>query len=171
MKRFTTKFIMITIINNGEKRIRTFWSGICARRGSRAACAAVAAACAFAGALYLYSHDPYEHPLPCFYLMLTGFYCPGCGAGRACYSILHGRFQDAFCYNPLMVILLPLLLLYIVARTLDWVITGGDHVDYKISIRFLVALLILVFVYWIVRNIPVYPFTLLAPGGLFDVLK
>lgn len=118
----------------------------------------------------MYFHDPHEHPLPCFYLMLTGFYCPGCGAGRASYSILHGRFLEAFCYNPLMVILLPLLMLYIAARTLDWVITGGDHVDYKISIRFLVAVLALVFIYWIIRNIPVYPFTLLAPGGLAEVL-
>ena len=114
-------------------------------------------------------HDPYEHPLPCFYLILTGFYCPGCGAGRACYAILHGRFLEAFCYNPLMVILLPLLILYIAARMLDWVITGGDHVDYKISIRLLVGILVLVFGYWVVRNIPVYPFTLLAPGGMFEI--
>ena len=63
------------------------------------------------------------YPLPCIFYLLTGLYCPGCGAGRACYSILHLRFADALCYNPLMTILLPLIGLYIVS-------TGpglGDH--------------------------------------------
>ena len=49
-------------------------------------------------------------------------------------------------------------------------ITGGDHVDDQVSIRFLVFLLAAVFLYWIARNIPVYPFTLLAPGGLREIL-
>ena len=160
---------MTTIIDKCRRSGRVFLNLLRVSRRARAACAAAALLCALAGAAYLYFHDPYEHPLPCFYLMLTGFYCPGCGAGRACYAILHGRFLEAFCYNPLMVILLPLLILYIAARTLDWVITGGDHVDYKISIRFLVGILVLVFVYWVVRNIPVYPFTLLAPGGMFEI--
>ena len=136
---------------------------------ARIALVVCAGAAAAAGAVYLYFHDPHSYPLPCIFYLLTGFYCPGCGAGRACYAILHGRFLEAFCYNLLMVILLPLLILYIAARTLDWVITGGDHVDYKISIRFLVGILVLVFVYWVVRNIPVYPFTLLAPGGMFEI--
>ena len=151
-------------------RIAELAGVICASRKLRAGCAAAAAACALAGAAYLYFHDPREHPLPCFYLMLTGFYCPGCGAGRASYALLHGRFLEAFCWNPLMVVILPLLLLYLGARVLDWVITGGDHVDDKVSIRFLVFLLAAVFLYWIARNIPVYPFTLLAPGGLREIL-
>ena len=93
----------------------------------------------------------------------------GCGAGRACYSILHLRFADALCYNPLMTVLLPLIGIYIVVRGLDWVITGRNHVDSKISVRLLVVILAVVLVYGAVRNIPVFPFTLLAPGGLAQV--
>lgn len=159
-----------TIIDKGTSYLKRFLLRLHTSRGARAACAAVAAGAALAGAAYLYVHDPHSHPLSCIYLMLTGFYCPGCGAGRASYALLHGRFAEAFCYNPLMVILLPLLLLYIGARTLDWVITGEDHVDYKISIRFLVAVLVLALIYGVLRNIPVFPFTLLAPGGFAQIL-
>ena len=68
-----------------------------------------AAIAALAGAVYLYFHNPHSYPLPCVFYSLTGFYCPGCGAGRASYSLLHGRFLDAFCYNPVMTVLLCLL--------------------------------------------------------------
>lgn len=138
-------------------------------RKFRIALALCAGAAAAVGVLYLYHHDPYSYPLPCLFYLLTGLYCPGCGAGRACYSILHLRFADAFCYNPLMTVLLPLIGIYIVVRGLDWVITGRNHVDSKISVRLLVVILAVVLVYGAVRNIPVFPFTLLAPGGLAQV--
>ena len=129
-----------------------------------------AGAVAAAGAVYLYFHNPYSYPLPCLFYLVTGLYCPGCGAGRACYSILHGRFLDAFCYNPLMTLLLPLIGIYIAARTTDWAITGGNHIDRLISVKLLLGVLIAVLVYGILRNIPVFPFTLLAPGGFAQIL-
>ena len=115
-----------------------------------------AAIAALAGAVYLYFHNPHSYPLPCVFYSLTGFYCPGCGAGRASYSLLHGRFLDAFCYNPVMTVI-------------DWAITGGDHIDQKISVKFVAGILIFVLLFGIVRNIPVYPFNLLVPGGLFEL--
>ena len=78
-------------------------------RKARLGLAACAAAAAGAAALYLYLFTPQGVPLVCIFHSITGLYCPGCGAGRACYSILHGRFLDAFCYNPLMTVLLPLI--------------------------------------------------------------
>ena len=122
------------------------------------------------GAFYLYHHNPHSYPLPCIFYMMTGLYCPGCGAGRACYSILHLQFKDAFCYNPLMTILLPLIGLYITARAVDWMFTGENHVDRRISVKLLGWILAIVFVYGVLRNIPVFPFTLLAPGGFTQIL-
>lgn len=138
-------------------------------RKMRAALVLCAGAAALCGAVYLYFHDPYRHPIPCTFYLLTGLYCPGCGAGRACYSILHLRFVDAFCYNPLMTILLPLIGLYIAVRAADWGITGGNHIDGKISAKALLWLLVIILIYGILRNIPVFPFTLLAPGGLAQI--
>lgn len=139
------------------------------KRSLRIVIAAAAAAAALAGAVYLYFHNPHSYPLPCIFYSLTGFYCPGCGAGRASYSLLHGRFLDAFCYNPVMTAVLPLLGLYVAARVIDWAITGGNHIDRKISVKFVAGILVVVLLFGIVRNIPVYPFNLLAPGGLFEL--
>ena len=118
------------------------------------------------GAAYLYFHDPSVYPIPCVFHLLTGLYCPGCGAGRACFALLHGELGEAFSYNPLMVILIPFLCLYAAARGFDWAVTGGNHVDGKISVKLLVAILVLILIYGIVRNIPALPFSLLTPGGM-----
>lgn len=40
---------------------------------------------------------------------LTGWRCPGCGSTRALAALLSGRFGDAVHYNPLAVILWPVL--------------------------------------------------------------
>ena len=69
-----------------------------------------------------------------------------------------------------MTVLLPLIGLYITVRAVDWVVTGGNHVDGRISVKVLVWLLIFILIYGILRNIPVFPFTLLAPGGLAQIL-
>ena len=42
--------------------------------------------------------------------------------------------------------------------------------DGRISVKVLVWLLIFILIYGILRNIPVFPFTLLAPGGLAQIL-
>lgn len=144
-------------------RIRQSWK-------ARLGLSACAAALACAGALYLYFMGPGNIPLICVFHEVTGLYCPGCGAGRACYSILHGQFLEAFCYNPLMTVLLPLIGLYIAARMVDWVVAGGNHIDRKINVKFLTWVLVIVVVYGVLRNIPVFPFTLLAPEGLWQIL-
>ena len=144
-------------------RIRQSWK-------ARLGLSACAAALACAGALYLYFMGPGNIPLICVFHEVTGLYCPGCGAGRACYSILHGQFLEAFCYNPLMTVLLPLIGLYIAARMVDWVVTGGNHIDRKINVKFLTWVLVIVVVYGVLRNIPVFPFTLLAPEGIWQIL-
>ncbi len=51
----------------------------------------------------------------CHILLVTGFYCPGCGGTRALWHFLHGRLWTAFFYHPAFVwsvILLPLIALY-----------------------------------------------------------
>ena len=139
-------------------------------RKARIGLAACVVAAACATALYLYLFTPRGVPLVCIFNLITGLYCPGCGAGRACYSILHGQFVDAFCYNPLMTLILPFIGLYIAARAVDWVITGGNHIDKRINVKFLTGVLVVVVIYGVLRNIPVFPFTLLAPGGFWQIL-
>ena len=102
--------------------------------------------------------------------MITGLYCPGCGAGRASYNILHGNFLTAFCYNPVMVFLLPFLGIYFVTVAADWALTGKNHVDKKINPKILIGILVFLLIFGVIRNLPFYPFRLLVPGGLAEVL-
>lgn len=121
-------------------------------------------------ALFYHFNPAFPFPFSCPIYDITGFYCPGCGTGRACRALLQFRFVEAFCYNPAFVILLPFIGVYFAVRITDWVITGGNHVDKKINGPLLITVLVLVILYGVLRNIPVYPFTLLVPGGLLDIL-
>lgn len=94
---------------------------------------------------------------------ITGLYCPGCGAGRASYALLHGEFYQAFRYNPLMIFVMLFLAAYFIARSLDWMITGGNHIDRHISDKYLCWLLVVILLYGVLRNIPCFPFELLGP--------
>ena len=41
---------------------------------------------------------------------LTGLNCPGCGTGRAVHAAAHGRWLEAFRYNPILAVAIPLLI-------------------------------------------------------------
>jgi len=103
--------------------------------------------------IVLYCFDPAKTALfpPCPVHFLTGQYCPGCGSLRAIHSLLHGHVANAISLNPLMVISLPILGLMLFNP--PWV--------YKRWVPW-VAFVVLIS-YGIIRNIPVWPFVLLAP--------
>ncbi len=102
---------------------------------------------------------------PCVLYNSTGLHCVGCGMTRATHAALHGRFAEAFSHNPLGVVLVPAALLAIALEILAWVRgrPGGPRV--RIGRRGLWALVAVILVYWVLRNIPFYPFTILAPGA------
>ena len=49
--------------------------------------------------------------IPCFFHLLTGLNCPGCGVTRMLISLFKLDFSDAFNYNAGMFCFLPILLL------------------------------------------------------------
>lgn len=120
-----------------------------------------------AGTLFLYYHNPKGGlMLACPVRALTGYYCPGCGAGRACYAILHGQWYQAFRYNPLLVIILPWVILYYMICGMQWVIYGEERLSIHIPEKIPLTIFIVLFIYGMVRNIEVYPFMLLAPTAV-----
>ncbi len=81
--------------------------------------------------------------------MLTGFDCPACGGQRAVHALLHGKFAEAIAYNPFMVLSVPYALLATCAATLNL-----QKLKQLVFHRYtLIAYLILLFVWWIVRNL------------------
>ena len=105
------------------------------------------------GVTILYFNDPRIvkfYPI-CFFRVATGCNCPGCGALRATYCLLHGDFISALKYNPLLVISLPFIFLLAITKHkrfspwLPWTVFG-----------ILVS-------YALLRNIPCWPFIILSP--------
>jgi len=105
---------------------------------------------------------------PCPVHYLTGWYCPGCGSLRALHQILHGNLQAAWAMNPLTLILLPFLTYGLASRALAEIRGQGLPRIFlpAVCIRALCAAIIL---FGIVRNLPFYPFDLLAPGAMLPL--
>jgi len=100
---------------------------------------------------------------PCAFRELTGVYCPGCGTTRMLEALLHGDIGTALAMNPLGLVLLPLIGYVLVRDTFEFL--GLARLPELPSRRWLlVTLAVTVLAYWVLRNIPVHPFTLLAPG-------
>lgn len=120
-----------------------------------------------AGAVFLYYHNPKRELMPaCPIYYFTGYYCPGCGAGRACYAILHGQLYQAFRYNPVLVVLLPWLVLYYALCGIQWLIYGKERVSSHIPGWIPKVILMMLLLYGVIRNIEAYPFILLAPAAV-----
>ncbi len=104
----------------------------------------------------------------CTFHSLTGLHCPGCGLTRSVHSALNGRFAQAFVYNALGVILVPYLVVSVARSLWAWLWDTPPRpgrrtwVQTKLPWAFAIVLIL----FWILRNIPVYPFTLLAPHEL-----
>lgn len=96
---------------------------------------------------------------PCLFHKITGLYCPGCGTARGFHKLLHGDLLGAWRMNQLTLLMLPFAA-YLIAsayrRTPDSKLSSPPTWMGWVVIAAIVA-------YWIVRNIPAYPFTLLAP--------
>ena len=114
--------------------------------------------------LLLLQFDPNRagNPLPpCPFHWLTGLYCPGCGATRALHALLHGNLQKALSMNPVFVLALPIVALLFAAQcmTLPSVFLRVTRIfsDARPWAWLLIGFAVL-------RNMPWYPFSLLAPG-------
>ena len=132
------------------------------RKGSIAAFAVVLAIGAVCSIFFFIEPGTSSMLPPCPFYWLTGLWCPGCGSGRALHALLHADILQAFDFNPLMMLSLPFLgyagmswlCLYTRGRPLPRIFTGRYS-------GWIVVCVVLV--YWIARNIHVYPFTVLAP--------
>jgi hypothetical protein len=100
--------------------------------------------------------------LPCPFHKLTGLYCPGCGSLRAMHQLLHGNLPAAFGLNPLMVLSLPLLGYWFISFGVP-VVRSRPQKSVIIPAFGIWLILMIIVLYWILRNITFYPFTLLAP--------
>lgn len=99
---------------------------------------------------------------PCLFRQITGLYCPGCGSGRVVRALAHLDLAAAWRANPLAVLALPPTLYALVRESLSaWRIAELPWP--RLGRGWSWAVLGSVVGFWLVRNVPVWPFDLLAP--------
>lgn len=115
-------------------------------------------------AIILYFFNPSSSSLypPSPFRALTGLYCPGCGTLRALHQLLHGHILKAFELNSLMMVAMPYLIYSYVSYSAP-VILGVKVPQIFIKPNWIWLILKIILVYWVLRNIPVAPFSWLAP--------
>lgn len=114
---------------------------------------------------YTYYHvDAHSEGRQCTILYLTGLHCPGCGGQRSLYYLLHGQILAALRYNVLFVVGLPMLI-YLYYILVQMYVLKNERYRQKtaLSMRFVYIFILVLLLFFILRNIPTYPFTYLAP--------
>ena len=87
----------------------------------------------------------------CLFHKLTGFYCPGCGGTRALSSLLHGDLKSSL-HNNLLLIPAGLTIVLLTVKK--------NYIPNRYA---MIAVIAVIVVFTVLRNIPCEPFTLLAP--------
>lgn len=108
----------------------------------------------FAGTIYfLFSPEESAYFPQCLFHKLTGFDCPGCGSQRAIHLLLHLQLKEAFFSNPLLILAIPYIIFGIYFEYL-----GGKEIFPGLrTILFgrvaIITILIIIILFWIIRNI------------------
>ncbi len=105
---------------------------------------------AASAAVVLFFFDPtrYHFYPPCMFHQLTGLQCPGCGATRAIFHLLHGDVAGAFRLNQILFVIAPF-----VAVAARW-----PRILTRPSVAW--TAVIVTTAYGIVRNLPFWPYPL-----------
>lgn len=98
----------------------------------------------------------------CPFFQVTGFHCPGCGTTRGFHALFNGDLATAVHDNLLMIIILPFLAWLFVSYFLV-AVRGRALPRVFVPAPIIWAMAIFIAAFWILRNIPAYPFNLLAP--------
>jgi len=114
-------------------------------------------------ALYIFWNPSDSNIFPkCPLYSVSGIYCPGCGSQRAAHKLLNGNIIEGFRHNYLIALLALVLLyqafIFIMNNILNKGVTNLLHKS-KVTL----GILIVIILFWILRNINLFPFTELAP--------
>lgn len=121
-----------------------------------------------AGTMFLYFNVPGESKifLPCFFHYITNLYCPGCGSTRLLYSLIHGDIVTALKCNILVLIFIPILFYSFIVLCVNIYLKKQVLRPINFTPAISRAIIIIVIIFTIFRNIPFVPFSYLAPISL-----
>ena len=98
----------------------------------------------------------------CPLFSMTGIACPGCGLTRGFHALLHGDLLTALDYNALLPFYAFILGYFFISLIL--VVFKGRGLSFKIfQPKMIWSFLTISLVFAVVRNLPIYPFSILYP--------
>lgn len=96
----------------------------------------------------------------CAFHRVTGWQCPGCGGLRAVHHLLRGDVVTAFRFNQLVMLALPFAAWFALRRIVQ--VPRAKKPSFRAQARWAWAALVILIVFWIVRNLPLEMFRLPA---------
>ncbi|WP_044397385.1 DUF2752 domain-containing protein [Lacinutrix sp. Hel_I_90] len=117
------------------------------------------------GMLSLYFfYDPSVSKLfpKCFFYTTTNLHCPGCGTQRALHAIFSGHIVEGFNHN-LLLLLVIIVLGYQAFISIANTQFNKHYNNLLHKSKTTKAILVAIILFWILRNIDSYPFSILAP--------
>ena len=107
--------------------------------------------------LFIINPENFKVYYCCPFNALTGLECPGCGGLRGIHKLLHGNFVEALNYNLLLLIFVPSAGLFLLINL--WILITGKSlpvIRFPKSVFWIIIIVIIL--YWILRNIIVIRF-------------
>jgi hypothetical protein len=90
--------------------------------------------------------------IPCIFHLVTGLWCCGCGGTRMFISIFKGNFKQAFYYNQLLFISLPLFIFFYLDLLLSFIIKK-EPLYKKVPNWIYYIYIVILIIFMIIRNI------------------
>ena len=113
----------------------------------------ITAVVAILAAIVYFYFDPSSSKLfpRCLFLETTGVKCPGCGSQRAVHALLHGQVGEAWHYNAMLVVAIPLIGFYLLVSVMQERWQRLYRVLFsRVVLLSLVGLIVL---WWVLRNV------------------
>lgn len=95
--------------------------------------------------------------IPCMFHLITGLDCPGCGITRMLGALAEFDLESAFRANAGLLIWSPVLVIFAVWMTVDYIRLGRKRPT-KTQNILLYASIVFLAVFAVFRNLPWYPF-------------
>lgn len=116
------------------------------------------------GVALMASFDPARSSLfpVCPLFALTGFACPGCGLTRGFHSLFNGDIIPAIDFNAMIPFWLVIFSWVFLSLALT-AVRGRGLAMWPTSPKFLWVFMVVLFGFGILRNVPVWPLTILFP--------
>ena len=109
--------------------------------------------CAVGVAALFFGHpSSYPYMPKCPFYLATGLYCPGCGSLRSAHYLMQGNVADSFRNQPLFVPLLACIFFLYAKRLYEF--RKGTDVLLKGELVFFKIVLVVILVFFVVRNVP-----------------